>query len=50
MRLTTRTTYGLRAVLEIANNYNEKPLTRKEISNKQDIPEAYLLNILLTLK
>ena len=50
MRLTTRTTYGLRAIVELAQSYNRKPLKRKEISDKQDIPEAYLLNILLTLK
>jgi len=50
MKLTTRTTYGIRAILELALNYNKKPIKRKEISEKQDISEAYLENILLILK
>jgi len=50
MKFTTKSTYGLRAILELAQNYNKNPLKRKEISEKQDIPEAYLLNILLVLK
>jgi len=50
MKITTRTTYGLRAIIELALNYNKKPLKRKEISEKQDIREAYLENILLILK
>jgi len=50
MKFTTRSTYGLRAILELAQNYNKKPLKRKEISEKQSISEAYLENILLILK
>lgn len=50
MKITTRTTYGLRAIIELALNYNKKPLKRKEISEKQGVREAYLENILLMLK
>ncbi|KPK95885.1 hypothetical protein AMJ80_03055 [bacterium SM23_31] len=50
MKITTRTIYGLRAIIELALNYNKKPVKRKEISEKQDIREAYLENILLILK
>ena len=50
MRLTTRTEYDLRAILELSESYNKKPLKRKEISERRSISEAYLVNILLILK
>ena len=50
MNLTTKTIYGLRALIELAKNYNKTYMKRKEISEKQGISEAYLVNILLILK
>jgi Rrf2 family transcriptional regulator, cysteine metabolism repressor len=50
VKLTTKCRYGVRAVLEIAKNYDNRPTTRKEISKNQNIPESFLENILLELK
>ncbi len=50
LKLTTKTRYGTRAVLDIALNFNEKKITRKHISKNQDIPISYLENILIALK
>lgn len=50
MKLTTKCRYGVRAVLEIAKNYDNRPTTRKEIAEIQKIPESFLENILLELK
>lgn len=50
MRLSTKSRYGTRAILEIAKSYGEKPIKRKEIVYGQKIPDSYLENILITLK
>ncbi|MBT4527469.1 MAG: Rrf2 family transcriptional regulator [Deltaproteobacteria bacterium] len=50
MKLTTKCRYGVRAVLEIAKNYNIRPTSCREIAELQDIPESYLENILIELK
>lgn len=49
MKFSTKTRYGLRAVLEIAKNGN-KPLKRKEIAANQEVSDSYLENILIVLK
>jgi Rrf2 family transcriptional regulator, cysteine metabolism repressor len=50
LKISTKSRYGTRAVLEIALNQNEKNLTRKQISQNQGIPSSYLENILIGLK
>ncbi|MCK5672172.1 MAG: Rrf2 family transcriptional regulator [Spirochaetales bacterium] len=50
MKISTKSRYGTRAVLEIALNRNKENLTRKQISRNQEIPSAYLENILISLK
>ncbi len=50
MKISTKSRYGTRAVLEIALNRNKENLTRKQISRNQEIPAAYLENILINLK
>lgn len=50
MKVSTKCRYGIRAVLEIARNYHDRPLKRKEISKEQGIPNSYLENILIALK
>ena len=50
MRISTKSRYGTRAVLEIALNRNGEILTRKQISRNQEIPSSYLVNILISLK
>jgi Rrf2 family protein len=51
LRLTTKGEYGVRAMLEIAKNYDSAgPLTIKEISERQDVSVAYLEQILNKLR
>ena len=50
MRLSTKSRYGTRAILEIAKSYGKAPIKRKEIVSEQKIPDSYLENILITLK
>ncbi len=50
MKLSTKTRYGTRAIIEIAKNHNIKPTKRKDIVASQGIPDSYLENILISLK
>jgi len=50
MKLTTRTHYGIRAMLELAENHGHGPLQIKVIANRQDISVKYLEQLMATLK
>ncbi len=50
MKLSTKSRYGTRAVIEIAKHNGDRAITRNDINKNQDIPKPYLENILLTLK
>jgi Rrf2 family transcriptional regulator, cysteine metabolism repressor len=50
MKLSTKTRYGLRAVIEIARKYRNGPAKRREIAAVQDLSDSYLENILIMLK
>lgn len=50
MKLSTKCRYGLRAMIEIARNFNAGPLNRKAIAKAQHISKAYLENILISLR
>ncbi len=50
MKITTKCRYGIRALVEIGNNYPKRPTTRREISRNQELDDSYLENILLDLK
>jgi len=50
MKLSTKTRYGTRAMLELALNYGEKPLSINKIAKNQEISEKYLENLLIILK
>lgn len=50
MKLSTRTRYGLRAVLEVAINYNKGPIQAKIVSQRQQISIKYLEQLMATLK
>lgn len=50
MKISTKCRYGIRAVIEIAKNHSKYPTKRKDISEKQNIPNSYLENILIALK
>ena len=50
MKLSTRTRYGIRAVLELAENYGKGPLQLKIIAEKEDISVKYLEQLMTLLK
>ena len=49
MRLSTRSRYGTRAVLDIALHGNDGPVTLKEMSRRQDLSRKYLGQIISQL-
>ena len=50
MNLTTKTKYAVSAIVDLALNSNNQPLKREQIAIRQNIPEAFLEQILLELK
>ena len=50
MRLSTRTRYGMRAVLELALAYGGNPLQIKVIAERQKISSKYLEQLIAVLK
>jgi len=50
MKLSTRTRYGIRAILELAESYGQGPLQLKNIAQHQDISVKYLEQIMAILK
>jgi len=50
MKISTRTRYGIRAVLELAEYYNKGPLQLGIIAQRQDISLKYLEQIMAMLK
>ncbi|MBN2183058.1 MAG: Rrf2 family transcriptional regulator [Sedimentisphaerales bacterium] len=50
MKLSTRTRYGIRAVLELAENYNSGPIQLKTIARHQGISVKYLEQLMAILK
>ncbi len=50
MKFSTKTRYGIRAILEIAMNAGENGIYQKEIAQNQDISYKYLDQIINALK
>lgn len=52
MRISAKADYGIRALCELASQQSEagRPVTRDQVGRAQEIPEAFLENILLELK
>jgi len=50
MKLSTRTRYGIRAALELAETYGQGPLQIKVIAERQDISVKYLEQLMTMLK
>jgi len=50
MKLSTRSRYGTRILLELARRAKEAPIQVGEISNRQKIPVKYLEQLIRTLK
>ena len=50
MKLSTRTRYGIRAILELAMYYGKGPLQTNVIAKQQDISVKYLEQLMAILK
>ncbi len=50
MKLSTRTRYGIRMLIELTRNYNKGVLKLNEIAKKENIAEKYLGQITIILK
>jgi len=50
MKISTRTRYGMRAILELAVAYGAGPLQIKTIAQKQDISIKYLEQLIAIIK
>ena len=50
MKFSTKGTYGLRAVVELATHYGEGPISLSAVAAEQGISEAYLEQLMRSLK
>ena len=50
MKLSTRTRYGIRAIIELAQYEGERPLQLKAIAERQDISVKYLEQLMSLLR
>ena len=50
MKLSTRSRYGLRAMLVLALSDSDKSIMTKEIAEKQNLPATYLEQLMLALR
>jgi Rrf2 family protein len=50
MKLSTRSRYGTRLMLDMAQHYNEGPIQLGEIAKRQDVSVKYLEQIIIPLK
>lgn len=50
MKLSTRSTYGVRAMLALALEYGRGPIMVKEIAERQGLPATYLEQLMTLLR
>ncbi|HOZ55923.1 MAG TPA: Rrf2 family transcriptional regulator [bacterium] len=50
MKFSTRTTYGLRAMIKLAANYNKAAVSLAHIAKKEKISQKYLERLFVALK
>jgi len=50
MKLSTRSRYGTRLLIDMAQHYNQGPIQLGEIAKRQDISVKYLEQIIIPLK
>jgi Rrf2 family transcriptional regulator, cysteine metabolism repressor len=50
MKLSTRTRYGVRLMVALANNYGKDPVFLKDIAKGENISEKYLSLIIIPLR
>ena len=46
MRVSSRADYGVRALFDLAQRYGQGPTQSRDIAARQDVPEAYLHQVL----
>ena len=49
MRVSSRADYGVRALFDLAQRYDQGPTQSRDIAARQAVPEAYLHQVLGTL-
>ena len=50
MKLSTRSTYGLRAMMALALEYGHGPILLKDIAERQHLPTTYLEQLMVPLR
>lgn len=50
MKVSSKGEYGLRALFDLAQRYYQGPVSSAEIAARQNLPESYLNQLLLTLR
>jgi Rrf2 family protein len=50
MKLSTRATYGLRALLVLACKYGQGPILLRDIAEMQDLPTTYLEQLMVLMR
>ncbi|MFQ3549636.1 MAG: Rrf2 family transcriptional regulator [Armatimonadota bacterium] len=50
MKLSTRSRYGLRAMMVLGMHKSDEPIMTKEIAEKQNLPATYLEQLMLALR
>jgi len=50
MRVSTRSDYAIRALIELAGNFGNGPMQSSEIAMRRHVPEQYLDQLLTTLR
>jgi len=50
LRLSSRGHYGLKAMLDLAQNFGEKPVSLKSVAFRQNLSERYLEQLIAMLK
>jgi Rrf2 family protein len=50
VRLSKRSDYAARAVIDLARHYHQGPIQSADIATRQEIPEAYLEQLLTSLR
>ncbi len=50
MQLSTRSRYGTRLMLDMAQHYNDGPIHLSDIAKRQDLSVKYLEQIIIPLK
>jgi len=50
VKLSTKGRYGARAMLDLALHYGEGPVSVKDIAERQEVSERYLVHLMVSLK